>query len=136
MSPLVWPILLPLWLRLGLQARWDGLCFAADLASAMVLSELRGRLLAALDGVDKERAIDLLMEAEAGEYSARQEADELRVRLELRDLMEARRSEPPAAVGRSCESCRYFEKLIFDEPCARCSVEVPYSRWEPKEVIT
>lgn len=61
MSPLAWPILLPLWLRLDLQARWDGAALLLDLARGM----LRDELLKRLGAVDANAAVDELMEAHA-----------------------------------------------------------------------
>ena len=60
-SPLTWPILLPLWLRLDLQARWEGAALLLDLARGMARDELLKRL----GAVDANAAVDELMEAHA-----------------------------------------------------------------------
>ena len=114
MSPLTWPILLPLWLRLDLQARWEGATILLDLARGM----LRDELLKRLGAVDAERATDMVTEAEAGEYSAKMRVAELEKQL-------ARFDNP----RKNCLLCKHVRSEVG---WCRSNCSADHRAWEAK----
>lgn len=111
-----WPILLPLWLRMDLQARWDGASALIDLARGMVREELLKRL----NAVDADLAVDEITEAHAQAGAAMMRATELEKHIfsaRVKGCLRCRN------IGRGSDWCK-----------ANCSAD--HKAWEPKEEVS